>query len=145
MGNSVIGRIARRIINAAELSDGLPDFERKPRPITQEVRDTLAKLGWEEFAAISRRGELHRSVLEQRLNNGEITPEQAEQIMLENDVSYYIGKLTTDFQVAEHDRIKKSWDSMSFSEQGKALNGLTPPSELKRSTYEWLKKRKMVS
>lgn len=141
MGN--IERLARQIIKTSVPTG--PNLERRPRPITQEVKDALKNLVWDEFDTISRRGELNHSVLEQKLDDGEITPEQAKRILLEDDLSYYISELITDFQVAEHDQIRKRWDSMSFSEQRKALDGMTPVPELKRKTYELLKRKKMVS
>lgn len=129
---------------AAE-TGGLPKFNRTPRPVTAEMETGLRQLGWDDFDRISRRGELRRDVLERKIADGEMSAEDAERLTLEDDLSYYINELTTDFQMAEHERLRRTWDSLSWAEQQQALRDLTPPPELKRRTYESLLRAGRVS
>lgn len=123
----------------------LPQFERTPRAVTAEMEAGLKQLGWEDFDRISRRGELRRDVLERKVAEGEVTSEDAERLIREDDLSWYINELTTDFQMAEHERLRRTWDSLSWAEQRQALRDLTPVPELRRRTYESLRERRKVS
>ena len=123
----------------------LPKFNRTPRPVTAEMEAGLRRLGWDDFDRISRRGELRRDVLERKVADGEVSAEDAEKLIREDDLSYYINELTTDFQMAEHERLRQTWDSLSYADKRQALRDLTPPPELRRRTYESLRERGKVS
>ena len=120
-------------------------FNRTPRPVTAEMEAGLRRLGWDDFDRISRRGELRRDVLERKVADGEVSAEDAEKLIREDDLSYYINELTTDFQMAEHERLRQTWDSLSYADKRQALRDLTPPPELRRRTYESLRERGKVS
>jgi len=120
-------------------------FNRTPRPVTVEMEAGLRRLGWEDFDRISRRGELRRDALERKVADGEVPAEDAERLTREDDLSWYINELTTDLQMAEHEGLRRTWDSLGHAEKRKAIRDLTPPWELKRRTYESLRERGKVS
>jgi polyhydroxyalkanoate synthesis regulator phasin len=120
-------------------------FNRTPRPVTAEMEAGLRRLGWEDFDRISRRGELRRDVLERKVADGEVSAEDAERLTREDDLSYHINELITDFQMAEHERLRRTWDSLGPAKKRKAIRDLTPPPELKRRTYESLRGAGRVS
>jgi hypothetical protein len=120
-------------------------FNRTPRPVTAEMEAGLRQLGWDDFDRISRRGELHRDVLERKVAEGGMSAEDAERLTREDDLSWYISELTTDIQMAEHESLRQRWDSLSHAEKRQALRGLTPVPELRRRTYDSLRERGKVS
>ena len=123
----------------------LDQFNRTPRPVTAEMEAGLRQLGWEDFDRISRRGELRRDVLERKVADGEASAEDAERLTREDDLSWYINELTTDLQMAEHESLRRRWDSLGHAEKRQAIRDLTPPPELRRRTYESLRERGKAS